>query len=102
MNLSRHRTVLRLGKEGVPSKTGEGSSRCQAPIKLHRSTYCALGPQVAEQNASATCDATFGSDAYGAIHVAFRAGMNPAGIRAISFIDLISTAETLLVCSLAT
>src|SRR5207253_6394962 len=39
--------------------------------------------------------------AYGAIHVAFRAGMNPAGIRAISFIDLISTAETLLVCSLA-
>jgi hypothetical protein len=39
---------------------------------------------------------------YGAIQVAFRAGMNPAGIRATSFIDLISTAETLLVCSFAT
>ena len=40
--------------------------------------------------------------AYGAIQVAFRAGENPAGISAISFMVLMSTTETLLVCSLAT
>ena len=59
--------------------------------------------KVAEPGGSATCDATpIFKRAYGAIHVAFRAGMNPAGISAISFIDWTSTAETLLVCSLAT
>jgi len=40
--------------------------------------------------------------AYGNIHVVFRAGANPTGIRAISFSDLISTTETSFVCSLAT
>ena len=39
---------------------------------------------------------------YGTIQVALRAGANPTGIRAVSFMVLISTTETLLVCSLAT
>jgi hypothetical protein len=39
---------------------------------------------------------------YGNIHVAFRAGANPTGIRAVSFRDLMSTTETSFVCSLAT
>jgi len=38
---------------------------------------------------------------YGAIHMVFRAGANPTGIRVTSFIDLMSTTETSLVCSLA-
>ena len=40
--------------------------------------------------------------AYGAIHGVLRAGENPTGTRAISFIDWISTTETSLVCALAT
>ena len=40
--------------------------------------------------------------AYGTIQVALRAGENPTGISAVSFMVLISTTETLLVCSLAT
>ncbi len=32
----------------------------------------------------------------------FRAGTNPTGIRAISFMDLMSTTETLFDCSFAT
>ena len=39
---------------------------------------------------------------YGIVHAAFRAGAKPTGISATSFIDLISIAETLLVCSFAT
>ena len=42
------------------------------------------------------------SAAAGGTHVAFRAGANPTGIRAVSFRDLISTTETSFVCSLAT
>ena len=40
--------------------------------------------------------------AYGSIQAMFRAGTNPTGIRAISFIDLMSTTETLFDCSFAT
>ena len=39
---------------------------------------------------------------YGSIHVAFRAGANPTGTSATSFIALISTTDMSLVCSLAT
>ena len=39
---------------------------------------------------------------YGAIHGVFRAGAKPTGMSATSFSDLMSTTETLLVCSLAT
>jgi hypothetical protein len=39
--------------------------------------------------------------AYGAIHGVLRAGANPTGIRAVSFIDAISTTETSLLCALA-
>ena len=38
-------------------------------------------------------------DAYGAIHVALRAGANPTGTSATSFRDLISMTETSFVCS---
>ena len=59
--------------------------------------------KVAERGDSATCDATSNFRiAYGCIHVMFRAGAKPTGMRATSFSDLISTTETLLVCSLAT
>jgi hypothetical protein len=37
-----------------------------------------------------------------AIHVAFRAGANPTGIRAVSFRHLISTTDTSFDCSFAT
>ena len=40
--------------------------------------------------------------AYGSIQAMFRAGTNPTGMRAISFIDLMSTTETLFDCSFAT
>jgi hypothetical protein len=40
--------------------------------------------------------------AYGSIQVVFRAGTNPTGMLAISFMDLISTTETLFDCSFAT
>jgi uncharacterized protein (TIGR02118 family) len=39
---------------------------------------------------------------YGSIQAMFRAGTNPTGIRAISFMDLMSTTETLFDCSFAT
>jgi hypothetical protein len=39
---------------------------------------------------------------YGANQATLRAGANPTGMSATSFIVLISTTETLLVCSLAT
>src|SRR5439155_5007238 len=47
-------------------------------------------------------DFVFRVNYYGIVHAAFRAGAKPTGIRATSFIDLISTAERLLVCSFAT
>ena len=53
------------------------------------------------QNDSASLTCAF-RIAYGAIQVMFRAGANPTGIRAVSFKDLISTTETLFVCSFAT
>jgi hypothetical protein len=56
---------------------------------------------IAEQSYSATSD-TLLRMAYGAIHGVLRAGENPTGTRAISFIDWISTTETSLVCALAT
>lgn len=40
--------------------------------------------------------------AYGSIQVMFLAGTKPTGILAISFMDLISTTETLFDCSFAT
>ena len=39
---------------------------------------------------------------YGAIQTTLRAGAKPTGIRVVSFMVLISTTETLFVCSLAT
>ncbi len=42
------------------------------------------------------------SDGYGAIQATFRAGANPTGTRATSFMEAISTTETLFVCELAT
>src|SRR5258708_6260955 len=39
---------------------------------------------------------------YGRIHVVFRAGVNPTGTLAVSFIVLMSTTETLFDCSFAT
>jgi hypothetical protein len=47
------------------------------------------------------CDSNF-PIAYGSTQVMFRAGTKPTGIVAISFIDLISTTETLFDCSFAT
>jgi hypothetical protein len=59
--------------------------------------------KVAEQSlfSDLPCDSILQID-YGNIHVAFRAGANPTGIRAVSFRDLMSTTETSFVCSLAT
>jgi hypothetical protein len=58
--------------------------------------------QVAELSCSATCEAIQSSDGDCSIAVAFRLGTYPTGIRATSFIDLTSTAETSLVTAMAT
>jgi len=73
-----------------------------AEPKVAEEAQRAAEVKVAEQDCSATCRDSILQIDYGNIHVAFRAGANPTGIRAVSFRDLMSTTETSFVCSLAT
>jgi hypothetical protein len=93
MTRARHsyKTTTRYDRPGAPARAQRNAN---LPFSLEK---------VAELDDSATRDAIpIYRIAYGAIHVTFRAGANPTGMRATSFKALMSTTETLLVCSLAT
>ena len=97
---------IRTPRASGPWRQWPLASRRLPPETCSQAEVAAAGVriklQVAEQGDSATCDANSSPRiAYGRIQATFRAGAKPTGISAISFRDLISTTETLFVCSLA-